>query len=169
MNKINHRLAVILFFTAFTFIFNPWVAQASNSDSALDEAQNAKEIVGRFFIEGYEKHNYDFVMECVSENYIDHSPAAARSNADAVTILKIVQSQFSDLKIRILDVFGEKGYVATRIRFEGTHTGTCMGIHATGKYVSFEALEYFRVCGNKIVESWGYWPDEAIRRQLTDD
>lgn len=36
--------------------------------------------------------NYDYIMECVSENYYDHSSANARSNVDAVNILKIVES-----------------------------------------------------------------------------
>lgn len=37
-----------------------------------------KDIVVKFFEEGYTNRNYDFVMNCVSENYIDNSPAAAR-------------------------------------------------------------------------------------------
>lgn len=34
-----------------------------------------KELVSRFFVEGYEKKNFDFIMECLAENYLDHSPA----------------------------------------------------------------------------------------------
>ena len=49
---------------------------------------NNKEVVVNFFTEGYAKHNYEYIMECVADNYIDHSPAGARSNADAVNILK---------------------------------------------------------------------------------
>lgn len=108
-------------------------------------------------------------MECVATDYVDHSPASARSNADAVNILKIVEGQFSDLKITILDLFAEGDMVATRIRFEGTHSGTCQGVPATGRHISFEALENFRVVDGKIVESWGYWPDDDIRRQLAGE
>lgn len=131
--------------------------------------EEAKDVVKAFFHEGYETHNYDYVMQCVAEDYIDHSPTAARSNADAVGILKIVQGQFSDQKITFLDVFAEEGMVATRIRFEGIHSGECQGVPATGKRIAFEALENFRVEDGKIVESWGYWPDDDIRRQLTGD
>lgn len=46
------------------------------------------------FQEGNTNRNFDFVMDCVSENYIDRSPAGARSNADAVGILKIVAEQY---------------------------------------------------------------------------
>lgn len=37
-----------------------------------------------FFCEGYERHNYEYVIKCVSNDYIGHSPAAARSNADTL-------------------------------------------------------------------------------------
>lgn len=127
---------------------------------------NNKELVVSFFTEGYTNHNYDFIMDCVAENYIDHSPAGARSNADAVNILKIVEGQFADLKIKVLDVFCENEMVATRILYDGIHTGTCMGIPATGKHISFEALENFKVKDGKIVESWGYWPDKEIEQKL---
>lgn len=126
-----------------------------------------KDIVYKFFKEGYENKNYDFVMEYVSEDYIDHSPAGARGNAAAVNILKIVAEQFSDLKIEVLDLFAENGMVATRILYNGIHSGTCMGIPATGKPITFEALENFKVVDGRIVESWGYWPDKEIEQKLS--
>lgn len=128
-----------------------------------------KELVTRFFLEGYANHNYDFIMDCMASDYIDHSPAGARSNADAVGILKIVAGQFSDLRVEMLDVFAEEGMVATRVLYDGVHTGECMGIPATGKRIQFEALENFLVRDGKIVESWGYWPDAEIQRKLTQE
>lgn len=102
-----------------------------------------KELVRRFFIEGYQNKNYDFIMECVAKDYIDHSLAYARSNQDAVNILKAVEQMFSDLQIRVEGLFGQNGMIAARIRFDGIHAGECMRIAPTGKPVSFEALESF--------------------------
>lgn len=125
-----------------------------------------EEIVRQFFKEGYERRNYDAVMACLSENYIDHSPAGARGNAQAVEILRIVASQLSDLTVELLDVFADGDMVASRVRYEGVHTGVMLGIPATGKRISFEALENFRIADGKIVESWGYWPDREIEDKL---
>ena len=124
------------------------------------------EIVNRFFKEGYENKNYAEVMDLVAEDYIDHSPAGARSNAQAVEILKIVAGMFSDVSIKMLDIFAENDLVATRVLYNGVHSGECMGIPATGKRISFEALENFKVVNGKIVESWGYWPDKEIEEKL---
>ena len=124
------------------------------------------EIVNRFFKEGYENKNYAEVIDLVAEDYIDHSPAGARSNAQAVEILKIVAGMFSDLSIKMLDIFAENDLIATRVLYDGVHSGECMGIPATGKRISFEALENFKVVNGKIVESWGYWPDKEIEEKL---
>ena len=125
-----------------------------------------KEIVVKFFEDGYTNHNYDFIMNSVSDTYIDHSPAGARSNRDAVGILKIVAGQFSNLTVKVLDVFAEGNMVASRVLYDGIHSGTCMGVPATGKRIIFEALENFRIEKGKIVESWGYWPDKDIEQKL---
>lgn len=125
-----------------------------------------KELVIQFFMEGYQNKNYGFILQCLSENYIDHSPAGARSNQEAVNILIAVSKMFSDMQITIADTFSENGMVATRVRYKAIHTGECMGIAATGRSISFEALENFKVVNGKIVESWGYWPDKEIEALL---
>ncbi|MDO4331479.1 MAG: ester cyclase [Eubacteriales bacterium] len=125
-----------------------------------------KELVIHFFVEGYINKNYDFVLKYLSDDYIDHSPAGARSNQDAVNILIDVANMFGNVQINVEDIFSENGMVATRIRYNVTHIGECMGIAATGRNISFEALENFKVMDGKIVESWGYWPDKEIEDLL---
>lgn len=127
-----------------------------------------KDIVKGFFIEAYQNQNYDFIMQYFSDNYYDHSPANARSNADAVGIIKIVHTMFSDLNLTILDLIEENDMVAARIQFEGTHIGECLGIPATGKRIAWEALENFKVVDGKVIESWGYWPDLQMKELLTE-
>ena len=120
-----------------------------------------KEIVSRFFQEGYTNRNYAFVMDCMSENYIDHSPAGARSNADAVGILKIVAEQYIYLNAKMIDIFAEGGMVATRVLYDGLH-------RETGRHIRFEAFENFKVENARTVESWGYWPDRKNEQKIKE-
>ena len=66
----------------------------------------------------------------------------------------------------MLDIFADNEMAATSVLYQGIHSGTCMGIAATGKKISFEALENFKVVDGKIVESWGYWPDKEMEETL---
>lgn len=125
-----------------------------------------KEVVKAFFIESYQNHNYDFAMKYVAQDYFDHSPANARSNSDAVGIMKIVESQFANMEIEILDLIEEGDKVAARIKYKGKQIGTVMGVKPTGKWIEFEALEIFALKDGIVTETWGYWPDVMIKELL---
>ncbi len=94
-----------------------------------------KEIVKNFFIESYQNHNYNFAMDFISEDYIDHNPAGAIGNKAAVEILKIVETMFSDLTVEIIHLFSEDNMVGAHVRFHGIHLGTCVGVPTTGKQI----------------------------------
>ena len=126
-----------------------------------------KELVIGFFMEGYVHHNYDFLMEHMAADYYDNSPCAARTNLECVNVLKSTEQIFPDMQVDILDLIEEHERIAVRARFTGTHSAELCGVPATGKKISFEALEIFRVKNGKIVESWGYWPDMQILELLT--
>lgn len=125
-----------------------------------------KEIVKGFFQKAYEEQDYDFVMEYFSEDYLDHSPAGAKSNKQAVEILKGAAKTFEQVKVEVLDLFEENGLVGVRILFQGIHVGEFAGVAPTGKKITFEALEHFKLVNGKVTESWGYWPDMEIVNKL---
>ena len=125
-----------------------------------------KELVIGFFMEGYVHHNYDFLMVNMAEDYFDNSPCAARTNQECVNVLKGTEKTFTDMKVEVLDLIEEDNKVTIRARFTGTHSADFYDIPATGKRISFEALEIFRMENGKFVESWGYWPDMQIHEML---
>lgn len=126
-----------------------------------------KELVCGFFMEGYVHHNYDFLMENMAADYFDNSPCAARTNRECVNVLKGTEKTFTDMEVEVLDLIEEDSKVTIRARFTGTHSADFYDIPATGKRISFEALEIFRMENGKIVETWGYWPDMQIHELLT--
>jgi predicted ester cyclase len=117
-------------------------------------------------VEGYVHHNYDFLMQHMASDYFDNSPCAARTNLECISILKGTEKIFPDMQVEILDLIEENDKVAVRLRFTGTHSAELCGVPATGKKISFEALEIFRVANQQIVESWGYWPDMQMKEML---
>ena len=125
-----------------------------------------KELVIGFFTEGYVHHNYDFLLQHMASDYFDNSPCAARTNLECIGILKGTEKIFPDMRVELLDLIEENDKVAVRLRFTGTHSAELCGVPATGKKISFEALEIFRMENQKIAESWGYWPDMQIKEML---
>lgn len=100
-----------------------------------------KEIVIAFFIEGYVKKNYEYVLKILSEDYIDHSPASARSNHDAVNILKIIANIFDNLKIEILDVLQKMNRWQREF---GTMLNILASIWELVQHIKQSALKYWK-------------------------
>lgn len=164
--SLNNQIVVYSLFAVTMILIIGGVILLLLSLRVKDETKENAELVTKFFKDGYEYKNFDKVMTYMSENYYDHSPASARSNADAVNILKSVANFFSDVKVEMLDLTCEKDMVAARLLFKVVHTGEYNGIPATGKTITYEALENFKVVNGIIVESWGYWPDKQIEEKL---
>lgn len=125
-----------------------------------------KEIVTQFFMDGYVHLNFNNLLNIIAEDYLDHSPCAARSNKECIDILKNTAANFSNMQVKICDLIEETDKVAVRVLFSCKHTGVIFNIPATNKNIQFEALEIFRISNGKIVESWGYWPDMSIKEQV---
>lgn len=124
-------------------------------------------LVGRFFDAGYVRRDFDEVMAVVDEDYVDHSPCRARGNRACVDALRGTARMFADVEVEIRDLICSGDRVAARVAFSGTHVSDGFGVPATGRRITFEALEIFRIARGRIVESWGYWPDAQIRAMLT--
>lgn len=164
--SLNNQIVVYSLFAVTMILIIGGVILLLLSLRVKDETKENAELVTKFFKDGYEYKNFDKVMTYMSDNYYDHSPASARSNADAVNILKSVANFFSDVKVEMLDLTCQKDMVAARLLFKVVHTGEYNGIPATGKTITYEALENFKVVNGIIVESWGYWPDKQIEEKL---
>jgi steroid delta-isomerase-like uncharacterized protein len=119
---------------------------------------NPKKMVQSFFERVYNQRDYEYVMTLFSDDYYEHTKNGARSNKDACSIIKNAISVFPDLKVQINNVIAENDIVAVRLTFSITHKGEFFGIQATSKKIVFEAMEFFKVADDKIIESWGSWP-----------
>ena len=173
-NKILYTLLGVIIFINICGFFFPFLYLRNNEnyEKNIETENNTKknaELITLFFKDGYEYKNFDKVKNYMVDNYIDHSPANARSNEDAVNILKIVQTFFTNITVEMLDLTCEKDMVAARIWFKVVHIGEFNGIPATGKTMTFEALENFKVVNGKIVESWGYWPEKDMEKKLKEN
>jgi steroid delta-isomerase-like uncharacterized protein len=65
-----------------------------------------------------------------------------------------MRSGVPDLKITIDATVADGDTVATRWTGTGTHSGTLMGIPATGKAVTVSGIDICRVSNARIVEYW---------------
>lgn len=126
-----------------------------------------KAIVRRYQ-EIYNSNNLDALTEVVSEELSTPKimPGIPSGIGGAKAAHQIMLAGFPDYQTIIDELIAEGDNVIARITMSGTHTGSFMGIPATGKYVEFTGIYIARIANGKIVEHWGEEDGVSLLTQL---
>ena len=76
---------------------------------------------------------------------------------------------FPDLHLSIDDLIAEEDRVFCRSTMTGTHDGEYKGIPPTGRHVSSESAEVFRIADGRFVGYWCLANVAGLMRQLTEE
>jgi len=108
-----------------------------------------KAIVRRF-IEAYNNRNLDVFDDLLAPDYFDHTSKVGPEGLKQ--LMNMAFKAFPDFHETIEDIIAEGNKVWVRITFTGTHTGEWMGIAPTGKKITTEMVDIFRIVNGKLVE-----------------
>ena len=103
-------------------------------------AEDTKEIVCRFWEEGWNQQNLDRFDELMDRQYaaLEHSWSAE------------VWAAYPDTHFELHDLIAESDKVVTRVTLNGTHSGEFWGVAPTGKKMSVGAMFIHRVVDGRI-------------------
>jgi predicted ester cyclase len=73
---------------------------------------------------------------------------------------------FPDRVDVIAEIIAEDDMVGIQYQITGTHQGNLYGIPATGKAIDIEAVAFYKLANEKIVEAWVMADEAALLKQL---
>lgn len=116
----------------------------------------------------YSSNQLDALTEVVSEHLLTPRilPRITHGFDGAKAVHQIMLTGFPDYQTVIEDIIGEGDKVAARIRMTGTHTGSFMGIPASGHRVDFTGIYIARIENGKIIEHWSEEDAFTLMRQI---
>ena len=82
------------------------------------------------------------------------------------TFATVLRPALEGLAVVIHDQIAEGDKVTTRKTISGRHTGTLLGVEATGKPVAIEVIDIVRVRDGRYVEHWGINTLSSVLAQL---
>ncbi len=96
----------------------------------------------------------DLLDKLVGPDYTEHSEGfqGVEPFRQQVTAFR---AAFPDLRVTIEDLLTDGDRFASRTTVTGTHTGDLMGMPATGKHISVEAVDIGRIENGLAKERWG--------------
>jgi predicted ester cyclase len=98
--------------------------------------------------------NLALLEKYVAADYIEHTDGFQGVEPFAQQIAAF-RAGFPDLHVSTEDVLTAGDRFASRTTVTGTHTGDLMGMPATGKRISVEAVDIGRIENGQAKERWG--------------
>jgi hypothetical protein len=121
-------------------------------------SEENKELVRRHYRE-INAHNFDTIAELFADERL-----GAGVGRGFATYL----GAFPDLHFSIEELIAEDDKVVCRSIFTGTHDGEVKGVAPTGRHVSVDMAEIYRVRDGQFVSYWCQTDVAGMLRQLTD-
>lgn len=129
-------------------------------------------VVRRFNKEVIEQGSVQSFEELMDEQFINHAAPPGSDNGPQGmlhTFNNILRPALSGLEVTIYEQMAEADLVTTRKSIAGIHTGTLMGIPATGKAVRINVIDIVRVKNGRYFEHWGINTLPVVLAQLKGD
>ena len=129
--------------------------------------ESNKAIVQRFY-EAFNGRKLPMLDEIVTPDFIDHNPGPGQPTGreGLKAALAGLQAAFPDMQIHIDGLLAEGDQVALRLTARGTNTGSLLGMPPSGRKVTFNAIEYYRLAAGRIVECWHVEDWLGVMQQL---
>lgn len=101
----------------------------------------------------------------IAEDYIQHNHLA-NGREPVKKMLKQVRQGLPDLRVEVEDMVAEGDRVMVRIKMIGTHSGRFMGVEPTGKPITIDAVDTWRIEAGRLKEHWDVVDRLGVMRQL---
>jgi len=114
-----------------------------------------KALVRRYMEETFNQGNLSVIDQLASSDFVYHHATGRDLSKEAYKKMSIMtQNAFPDVYMEIDDLFAEGDKVACRFTITATHKGEYQGIPPTGKKITFQGINIFRIADSKIAEIW---------------
>ena len=113
--------------------------------------------------------NIDGFVDLFAEDFVEHetAPGLPPDREGTMQLFKMMQAAFPDMKWDPQDILVDGDKVVARVHFTGTNTGEFMGMPATGRSVSVEAIDIVRFDADGLAqEHWGVLDMMGMMTQL---
>ena len=106
------------------------------------------------YAEALNTKNVDLFDTFIAPDYVNHNPGVAQGLAGVKDFFTGWLAAFPDTHVVVEDSFTTGDRVVGRYTYTATHTGTFLGIPATGNRITIRSIDIWRVRDGKFTEHW---------------
>jgi steroid delta-isomerase-like uncharacterized protein len=106
------------------------------------------------FAQTLNDHDLDTFAELLDDQYINHNRYAQPGKDGSVGVFAAFLNAFEDFRVEVDDVIEDGATLVGRYTYRGRHTGTFMGIPASGVQIEMHSIDIWRVRDGRLHEHW---------------
>ncbi|MDX1915609.1 MAG: ester cyclase [Methylophilus sp.] len=156
------KILSALFFTLLLTTGGNTMAQ----DSSLTASQANKQILADFGAEVFGKKDLSNLQKHMQEGYIQHNPLVPQGAAGFKAFFADWFKAVPDWNYTLTKIVSEGDTVWAYGTYSGTQKGDWLGIPATNKAYSINAVDIFRIENGKLAEHWDVLDTYGLFKQL---
>ncbi|WP_448044294.1 ester cyclase [Bradyrhizobium liaoningense] len=142
-------------------------AEAPSKQSTVEtKVKDPKSVLAALGASVFAKKDFSKLDELVREDYIQHNPLVAQGIKGFREFFEAWFKAVPDFKYNLKKVVAEGDLVWAYGTYSGTQTGDWLGISATGKAYTFDAVDIFRVENGRLAEHWDVLDTYGLFKQL---
>ena len=128
--------------------------------------QDPKAILGALGESVFAKKDFSRLGEIMREDYIQHNPVVAQGLNGFRDFFDAWFKASPDFRYELKKVVAEADMVWAYGTYSGTHGGPWLGIPATNRSYTFDAVDIFRIEEGKLAEHWDVMDVYGLFHQL---
>ncbi|MGR9552208.1 ester cyclase [Rhizobium leguminosarum] len=112
----------------------------------------------RRFVEFINTASEQLAAELIASEAIFHVPGRQeplRGPDGYLEIIGMMRGGFPDIQWTLEEIIAEDDKIAARFTMRGTHQGPFLGVEPTGKSITVQAVNFYRLADGKFVEERG--------------
>ena len=119
--------------------------------------ENKKVFMDRFvqFINTADERLAEVLIAPNAKFYVPGQSDPMQGPGGYLSIIGMMRSGFPDIQWTLEDIVAEEEKVAARYIMRGTHQGSFFGLPPTEKSIQVQAINFYRLSNNQIIEEFG--------------
>jgi steroid delta-isomerase-like uncharacterized protein len=120
------------------------------------------------WVEAWNNQDLAAARDLLTPGYRRHDPSLPDVDGPdgSADFIRSVVTGFPDVHLHVEQLIAQDGLVAARLTVRGTHQGPFMGVPATGRAVTVDVMDVYRLEGGKIAEEWAVMNTMGLLQQL---
>jgi len=134
----------------------------------MTASDKPRQLLERFYYDGWNKNNENVVMECLHERVRFRSAMGKKKNGSSAVVehMKKMHKALGNHTKKIDDVVITENKCAARIKCYGVHRSEFFGQPGTGHELQWCNAAFFTIRDDKITELWVLGDIDGLKNQL---